>query len=185
MYGNHSPVYVIDYYGTRPDPGSGVGRRFSRPPTCKEVSDCLGTNPPSCEANAGKQPPSVALMMCIFWQETNFTPPGNANEGIGNVTKAAFEELVRLGCSWLRGWRNFQDFKDKATDCQKARAGYEYATLKGWRAYGPGKGKPGDYRGPTGDRICKCEECMNSLQGPSGGSIETDLCRQCFRLVHL
>ncbi len=109
---------------------------------CSGVSNCLKKTP-KC---GGTKPVSITMMLRVFWQKTSLgheTPPDTLHG------KGCFKKL-----------KGYDDFMLNSADYEKAQAGYTFIQVVGLDKYGPGKGKPGDYRGPTGDKIRACVKCI-------------------------
>ncbi len=158
---------------------------FADPPgtkqmTCAQLRKCLKATP-WCECNHNNNPVDIDIMLCMAWQESNMGALEHRS-GILSLTQIAFDDLVQRGCAWLKAYGTYKNFIKSATDCQKAQASYNYATLVGWRRFGPGRGKPGDYRGPLGDKILCCADCLKTLNLP--GATDQQRCMQCLSLVH-
>ncbi len=177
-YALNSPTNLTDASGDAPD--------------CQSVSNCLSSHSKRCEAvSKGKDPTAtVSLALCLFWQETSLgqqSPPG----GMGSCTAACFNELKRRGCSWLGKFSSYASFVNNASACEKAQAAYDFLATVGLSGYGPGPGRPGDYRGPTGDRVKSCADCVNGGAakecknnfGPPTPPFN-EICSYCFGKVH-
>jgi RHS repeat-associated protein len=169
-------------------------------PSCDELKRCLkrrgspygyGSDTCSCVSRHPNDY-DMDLALCVFWQETNLGQR-NPDGGIGRCTEFCFRELIRLGCSWLKlKFQDYNDFKRRATPCEKARAAFDYLGCAGLIRYGPGSGKPGDYRGTTGTRVRKCADCLQMpssyfcwIPVPPTDPLFNELqCRSCLSIVH-
>ena len=193
----NNPINYIDPSGNVP--------QFGTSPTCATVLDCL--NDPSrkrCEKSTGKYAQNNNLFLCIAQQETSFLlkpDPGVAGSGgrggIGNLTPPAFRQLIKEGCSWLKKFKNYEDFAKNATDCEKAQAaqdylGSQYLSKVGLIHFGP------PYSNKQVSNLLKCVNRLNSFQrdcyhygGPSPldpnyNQEKEDFCKSVLRhTVHL
>ena len=186
LAGEHPYAYAFNNPTTYTDPSGDS-------PDCQSVANCLSSHTNRCESvSKGKNPSApISLALCLFWQETSLgqqSPPG----GMGSCTPACFNELKRKGCSWLNKYPSYSSFVQSATACEKAQAAYDFLATVGLSAYGPGPGRPGDYRGPTGDRVKACSNCINGGAshecynnfGPSFHPSFNEICSYCFGQVH-
>lgn len=179
VYGG--PLGVVDESGESPHRG--------HMPDCAEMAACLAATP-NC---GGKHKVPISLMLCVFWQEDSFGP-GNKGEEPGNCTLDCFKTLKQHRC--YSKYKNFNDFKKRATNCEKAQAAYAFMQSVKLDHDGPGPHKIGDYRGETGEKVRDCSKCIDSaepvlcfvvlaaLNWPILSSVTNDRCANCYKEVH-
>ena len=162
-------------------------------PNCYKMRDCLAQKRSPCSCGRKTHHTiSTDLILCVFWQETSFgqqQPPG----GIGSCTRDCFDELKRTRSCWITKFGSYSSFVRNATDCEKAQAAADFMGCIGLDRYGPGPGRPGDYRGPTGQKVRQCEHCLQQPIQCGLSIIDVPIlvedlinsqCKQCFKLVH-
>jgi len=133
-----------------------------RPPTCQDVRDCLEKHS-ACLPSRGSNDSSIDQMLCVFWQESSFDNPP-ISDGIGSCTEVCFNTLKSKGCAWLMKFKDYNDWKNRATDCEKAQTAYDWLVYQGLSRYGPGPRRIGDYRGITGTLVRTCQDCLQAAQ---------------------
>lgn len=91
--------------------------------------------------------------------------------GIGNCGPNCFDQLVKEShCTWLKKFKNYQDYRMRASDCEKAWAaqdylGSDYIRNKGGLvSFGPSKkDNPEGWYGNSGV-IPRFKKCANDLR---------------------
>lgn len=175
-YARNNPILYVDPDGLQPRPPAGTppGRIF----TCIQVRRCLSgatSNPCSCP---NPKMPSMELMLCLFWQESNFGVKGVVVGNLGTMTDIALKQMRTWGC-------NPHNYR-RATGVGRPFAGAGWCEMVKMAAYYLGcvglSGYNRDYgRGTFPERFDCCEKC---LQDPLVRMKEADPCAYCFLVMH-